>query len=27
MIENIREDIDAVLDPVLMRATIRRGTP
>ena len=25
MIENIREDIDAVLDPVLMRATIRRG--
>jgi len=25
MIENIREDIDAVLDPVLMRSVIRRG--
>ena len=25
MIENIREDIDAVLEPVLMRSTIRRG--
>jgi dynein heavy chain len=25
MIENIREDIDAVLEPVLMRSTIKRG--
>jgi dynein heavy chain len=25
MIENIREEIDAVLEPVLMRSTIRRG--